>query len=478
MEMDLWWCPVCERAITENKEAPVDLVKRTSNSPSPPHYTGRGGLYGSQESLYCSEACRKVEELNGRFAFEQLAACLPVFCERTSLEEPESEGTQSGTDEFNTDRSRSLSLGRRSVSQRTSTSSSLDINLSNPDQLKGSNQPLVSKEPSLEVRSTAGRVPILLSPNGTPLVQPIFPQRPTLAPHQRRHFSQISPDKRFSLYTTAVARMAHPFKSSGRPAANPSNSVPTYPPSVIGQRGPADRARSILNNASTIRNDMEFGAEARREKPTYLWRHYDLFYRPRPGSRRGEWAECSSPTEAENDCIPALERNLGAMTRQVSQIRNYKRNSCTKQVETDGEESISENKRVVGAPAPDILRASRSPTAKDWNSTQGFEVSKLQFKNRKSLLAESKCSRSWSWDHLPSDVPQYPAMDLEQIRVSKLIREQKLSGLRQNSTDAIGSKLKALPISQSSVENSCSVTTIIPSSKIPIQTKKKLFVFQ
>ncbi|POV99556.1 hypothetical protein PSTT_13698 [Puccinia striiformis] len=295
MDMDLWWCP-------------------------------SGGVYGPKGSLYCSEACREVEELNGRFAFEQLAACLPDLVGRSSSrsEAPESEGTLSGTDEINTDRSRSTSSGRQSESTapgpRTSTS---------PEQLSR----LTPNSKSQALTTTNGgsaketidsglpnrRVPILLSSNGTPLIQPTFPQRPAIGQNQRRHHSHYSPQKRCSPHSTAVTRTGSGLKVSTI-GVLPSSSVPNYPPSATGANVTKISTTSILNHRPTVCNDMEFSVEARSEKPASLLRHYSLFFRSRPGSLRGEWTDSADEPQSAHQLDRIAHRHTSARSsRQQSQ---------------------------------------------------------------------------------------------------------------------------------------------------------------
>ncbi|PLW13528.1 hypothetical protein PCANC_18191 [Puccinia coronata f. sp. avenae] len=416
MDMDLWWCPVCERAITEQDENvhKPSFPKRAMSSPSQPRYTSRGGVYGPKGSLYCSEACREVEELNGRFAFEQLAACLPECVDRpTFSDEPESEGTLSGTDEINTDRSRSLSLGRRSDSttpnSRSLPSTEEIAPIGNTKVLNGlipaNAQSGATKEPGPENR----RVPMLISPNGTPLIQPKFPQRPVHGLKQRRHQSHCPSQRRCSPHSTAATRTGSRLKVV-TVAPKASNSVPTYPFSTSDQgavKSTTPTTKTILNHQPVVRNDMEFGPDARQEKPTTLLRHYALFFRSRPGSTRGEeWVD-SLDEPAMFVVGKAAEKAGGAaasgLSRQTSQ-------------------SESQNSRRSSLQPLKPLPAPKTDGAVD-EKAEHKPSKPTHRKDRKHLLGENSC-RSWTWDHLPADVPQYPAMDLAQIRLSKLLRHQ------------------------------------------------------
>ncbi|KNZ59609.1 hypothetical protein VP01_1695g2 [Puccinia sorghi] len=429
MDMDLWWCPVCERAITEQEETvqhmPGGLTKPTSLSPTQPRYTSRGGVYGPKGSLYCSEACREVEEHNGRFAFEQLAACLPaslVSRPPLSHEEPESDGTLSGTEDITTDKSRSsLPLAKRSHSSttgynpRSSTRHIASSSISNED-LNPLIAPLRQGAGSQEPEPNR-RVPILISPNGTPLIQPTFPQRPALGHAQRRHQSQCPAAKKYCLpHSTAVVRASSGLKlttsSSGAPKA--CNSVPTYASSTAALQGGAAKIKTILNQQPTVvRNDMEFGADARREKPASLMRHYGLFFRSRSGSKRGEWSDSADELSSSTTATAALvglsvERRAVSSTTGHLMSRQGSQTSRRSSLHALITPLLLANKSEPGQvhkidPSPPALPKRASPR-----------------KDRKHALADNG-SRSWTWDHLPADVPQYPAMDLAQIRLSKLL---------------------------------------------------------
>ncbi|KAA1096822.1 hypothetical protein PGT21_029507 [Puccinia graminis f. sp. tritici] len=457
MDMDLWWCPVCERAITEQEETVQRaglVVKRPTLPPSQPRYTSRGGVYAPKGSLYCSDACREVEELNGRFAFEQLAAYLPDLLDRPPLssEEPDSEGTLSGTDELtSTDRSRSVSLGRRSGSAGPIKSSRTPISLEELNGLTVNNHKLKGLTPAivqpntgpaakeLETGLPSRRVPILLSPNGTPLIQPTFPQRPALGAgqQQRRHHSQYSPQKRGSPpQSTAAVRPSSRGLKVGTTGVlpKPSTSVPIYPSvTVVGQSGTQPnniKTKTILNHQLKSHNNfMEFDPLARHEhKQTSLLQHYGLFFR----SHRPQWAdfndEHDSPFEAAH--LPRAGRNghhqVGeCMSRQESRTEESEksRRSSLQPPGRRGNRSSSSTTIVGGTRSSNSSTSSTKPLASSSAAKPGSSLPTASRKERKPRLmagAENPC-RSWTWDHLPADVPQYPAMDLAQIRVSKLL---------------------------------------------------------
>ncbi|WAR60646.1 hypothetical protein PtB15_9B585 [Puccinia triticina] len=390
MDMDLWWCPVCERAITEQEEQVPrpGLQKRATVPPTQPRYTSRGGVYAPKGSLYCSDACREVEELNGRTAFEQLAACLPALLGRPSPPEPpESDSTLSGTDELTS--SRSVSLGRRPGAPAPKPPSS-----PSSDELPGlSTSKLALQRPGApkDPDPPARRVPILLSPNGTPLIQPTFPHRPALGPHQRRHHSHYSPQKRGSPHSTVVRAASALKVGPAGVVPTPSASAPTYalPTAAAAPAGPARPAATtttILNGQPGGRNDMQFAPDARAGKPTSLFRHYGLFFRPRPGAAHAVWADFADDLDA-----PAWPPHAAAagMARQSS-------GPATRRARPHPSP-------VAAAEAPDPLAPARNQ------------------RPRPPAAADNPC-RSWTWDHLPPDEPQYPAMDLAQIRLSKLLR--------------------------------------------------------
>ncbi|KAH9457482.1 hypothetical protein Pst134EA_021357 [Puccinia striiformis f. sp. tritici] len=472
MDMDLWWCPVCERAITEQEEPAQrpSLLKRATVPPSQPRYTSRGGVYGPKGSLYCSEACREVEELNGRFAFEQLAACLPDLVGRSSSrsEAPESEGTLSGTDEINTDRSRSTSSGRQSESTapgpRTSTS---------PEQLSR----LTPNSKSQALTTTNGgsaketidsglpnrRVPILLSSNGTPLIQPTFPQRPAIGQNQRRHHSHYSPQKRCSPHSTAVTRTGSGLKVSTI-GVLPSSSVPNYPPSATGANVTKISTTSILNHRPTVCNDMEFSVEARSEKPASLLRHYSLFFRSRPGSLRGEWTDSADEPQSAHQLDRIAHRHTSARSsRQQSQTGSQQSRRSSVQLLTRS------------------LAGKTDPADETVESSASLSKRLLHRKDRKSHFPDNTC-RFWTWDHLPADVPQYPAMDLAQIRLSKLLRQQADASILQPSTNkqilTLSDQIHFRNLQK--IDKSASFPNLATDSidAFPItQSKKKLFIF-
>lgn len=523
MDMDLWWCPVCERAITEQEDLTQrpNLLKRATLPPAQPRYTSKGGVYGPKGSLYCSEACREVEELNGRFAFEQLAACLPDLADRQSFqEERESESTLSSTDDT-TDRSRSLSLGRSSTHQpgfdspQRALSSSVVApgTISNNTHHQGltslsAQRPEINETDAPQLAPPNRRVPILYSSNGTPLIQPSFPQRPGLGSHQRRHHSHYSPLRLWSSRATPAIRSNSSYlqKSRNHPTENACNSVPTYAPkSDALQRSSTNNTRTqlILNHRTTERNDMEFQPEARLEKPAYLWQHYGLFYRSRSGSKRGDW---NDPTETTDNNHPTHHKiSSTTLSRQGSQksCQTHPKSNAGARKTLHPRVVLDENHKRITPIRASSMKTS-SIVARESNGRP------RSTKDRKALILEEshKYCRSWSWDHLPADVPQYPAMDLEQIRLSKIFRDRLIRPAAQkqdqdgrsgaglivrettfeieSSLDGGGAtsggklmglltennqKLKTAP--------STSITAITSSIlKCPIQTKKKLFVFQ
>ncbi|KAG0146332.1 hypothetical protein CROQUDRAFT_133184 [Cronartium quercuum f. sp. fusiforme G11] len=253
MDMDLSWCPVCERAIVEREEtsdphqqlqhegtlmakAGKSLGLTHSNSKaqiainrprkhgnpstrppaaSKPRTTGRAGeltergaVYAPRGGLYCSEACRAIDELSGQRAFEDLAvlSCFVtpriggrVRSEAESDYCASSSTTTSGTDEDGGSESRRCSIGLDSNPTELTSSSGGATGLrpktplerpttvrsqsdlpTGPGVAIQSHHTLADGRQCWSVEGSGLRkkqTPILLAPNGTPLVRPTFPQK-------------------------------------------------------------------------------------------------------------------------------------------------------------------------------------------------------------------------------------------------------------------------------------------------------------
>lgn len=358
--------------------------------------TDRGAVYGTRGGLYCSEACRQIDDLSGQRAFEDLAlvAARSLLSptpspkprsptpaphpgrRRPGSAEPESDdcpSTTSGTDEdlegVGARRRRRLSILDSNASVLTTATGSSSLSKASALPILASGHlasglrgmtplsdgrpaavrchsdhppapappgpqdqpPRADLGPGRQCRSVEGglayhqkkKTPVLLAPNGTPLIQPTFPQkqRPQPAAAARPVGSPLS----------------QPVHGLAPGPLAAYSSLPSYHTAGVhldaGQRPGAAGARGHVSRGSE--SEVHFKPTA---STASLVADYSLFF-----SGRGRRAE------------EGRRAGLGA-------------------------------------------REGASQTA------QGGE----------------EAGRRWSWNHLPADVPQYPVMDLARVRRSRI----------------------------------------------------------
>ncbi|MBW0518765.1 hypothetical protein O181_058480 [Austropuccinia psidii MF-1] len=511
MDIDLCWCPVCERAITEREELPPPqnrnrIHSKKSNlnleSQSSPQFTSRGGVFGPKGGLYCSEACRQVEELNSRRAFDELIICLSSKSKDQKLVHSKLDSKinplKIPKNHHLNNLTRSTSLGPpnlpSSQPHQTQPHSQAQLNSIDPFLTINPSSNLSSSQTQSNHQSsniTNRRTPFLLAPNGTPLIKPTFPQR----------LGQLASNR--PIQSIQSSKLTKPSKTSNINQFNSnhtSNSLPTY------SNGPLNSTPNCLNPnlhshhlGKAHRQEMEFDSETRPTKPTSLSQHYGLFYWSRSTCFNSDWSESSpsfnqkfTPTKHHSKSDSKTVHKIKQLINQSDQKNNHKLNHSNsinhlnhlnQKNQINQSHSQSQNQNQTLKP---IL--STSGPSKEINDPTNLIRKDLRLTNSD----DNKCCRSWSWDHLPDDVPQYPAMDLERVRRSRLERDQKLKSNQmvmvvvtdlsdldtnqKNQTRTLQKQQSDDEIKDPTMAFLSMVST--PPDKLPLQTRKKLFVFQ